>query len=312
MLRVLDISVFKSDIDLSAVSFDAVIEKATGGNGYVNPDCDAKIEVAKSLGKKWGFFHYYGDGFNDNDPISEADWFVNNCQGYFHQGYPILDWERGGNAQVNDPNAALQWLQHVEQLTGVKCGIYMSLSLITSLDWSAVIAGGYSLWCAAYVDNNNPVPNWQMDFNRDPNPHWDGTVNDVMWQFTSTGQLDGYGGNLDCSFFFGTAASWDAYANTATPIETTTTTSTVLVQPPAETTTTTTEVPAPPAPEPTTTTTTTTEVVVSPPDTATTTSTANSTTTTSTSQEVIRPLTLGERIVADFMEIINWFRGVRK
>jgi lysozyme len=245
MLRVIDISVYKRDIDLSQVDFDAVIEKATGGNGYVNEDCDAKIEQAKALNKKWGFFHYYGDGFADNDPISEAEWFVNNCTNYFGKGFAILDWERGGNAQVNDPNAALQFLNHVKERTGITMGIYMSLSLITSMDWSAVIAAGYSLWCAAYVDNNNPITNWQMDPNRDPNPKWDGNVNDVMWQFTSTGRLDGYGGNLDCNFFFGTQASWDAYAGVHIAPPATTTTTTEAVPPPVEATTTTTTVGAP-------------------------------------------------------------------
>jgi lysozyme len=246
MLRVIDLSVYKRDIDLSQVSFDAMITKATGGIGYVNPDCDAKIQQAIALGKKWGFFHYYGDGFADNNPIAEASYFIANCQGYFHKGYALLDWERGGNAQVNDPNAALQFLNHVKETAGVTMGIYMSLSLITNLDWSAVIAAGYSLWVAAYVDDNNPIVNWAMDTNRDPNPHWDGSVNDVMWQFTSTGRLDGYGGNLDCSFFYGTQASWDAYSQVngapvaqATP-EATTTTTTVAAPVVEETTTTTT------------------------------------------------------------------------
>ena len=149
----------------------------------------------------------------------EAEWFVNNCQGYIGKGLLILDWERGGNPDVTRVDRALRWLQHVEALTGVKPLIYMSASLITELDWSSVINNGNGLWVAAYVDNNTPIPNYQMDANRDPNPHWDGAVNDVMWQFTSTGRLDGYGGNLDCNFFYGTREAWDAYArsNTATP-----------------------------------------------------------------------------------------------
>ena len=42
--------------------------------------------------------------------------------------------------------------------------------------------------------------------------HW---KNYKMWQWTSTGRLDGYDGNLDCNEFYGTAADWDKLANTA-------------------------------------------------------------------------------------------------
>lgn len=217
MLRVIDTSVYQKDLVVAAVNADAFIVKATGGVGYVNPDCDDTIQQAIALNKPFGFYHYFSDGFNDGDPIAEANFFVDNCLGYFHHGIPVLDWERGGNPDVGNTGKALAFLQHVEARTGVKPLIYMSLSLITSLNWSAVIAGNFGLWCAAYVDNNTPIPNFSMDPNRDPNPHWDGNVNDVLWQFTSTGRIDGYGGNLDCSFFYGPRAAWDAYAGVSQP-----------------------------------------------------------------------------------------------
>jgi lysozyme len=107
VMRGIDISVYKSDINLHAIDFDFVIEKATGGNGYVNEDCDNKIQTAIQMGKKWGVYHYFGDGYNDNNPIEEADFFVNNCLGYIGHGILVLDWERGGN-----PNAGnVAWLK---------------------------------------------------------------------------------------------------------------------------------------------------------------------------------------------------------
>lgn len=216
MLRVIDTSVYQADLVVAAVDADAFIVKATGGNGYVNSDCDDTVQQAIAIGKPFGFYHYFSDGFNDGDPIAEANWFVDNCLGYFNKGIPILDWERGGNPDVGNVGKALAFLQHVEARTGVKPVIYMSLSLITGMDWSSVVANGNGLWCADYVENNTPIYNFNMDPNRDPNPHWDGNVNDVLWQFTSTGRITGYSGNLDCSFFYGTRATWDAYAATHT------------------------------------------------------------------------------------------------
>lgn len=212
MLRVIDTSVYQADLVVAAVDADAFIVKATGGVGYVNPDCDDTVQQAIAIGKPFGFYHYFSDGFNDGDPIAEANFFVDNCLGYFNKGIPILDWERGGNPDVGNTGKALQFLRQVEARTGVKPIIYMSLSLVTGMDWSAVVANNNGLWCAAYVENNTPIPNFSMDPNRDPNPHWDGNVNDVLWQFTSTGRISGYPGNLDCSFFYGSRASWDAYA----------------------------------------------------------------------------------------------------
>lgn len=214
MLRVVDLNHWKGAVNLSALPVDAMITKATGGNAYVDDTCDANVQQAIALGMPWGVFHYFSDGYNDGDPIAEANWFIQNCQGYLGKGQIWLDWERGGNPFVDRVDMALAWLEHVRTTTGFKpAGVYMSNSLVTGMDWSPVINAGYALWDADYVDNNIPIPNFQMDPSRDPNPHWDGTVNDVMWQFTSTGQLTGYNGNLDCSFFYGTRAAWQAYIN---------------------------------------------------------------------------------------------------
>lgn len=275
MFKVIDLNSYKAGVNLSALSIDAMIVKATGGNGYVDPLCDGYVQQAIGLNMPWGVLHYFGDGFNDNDPISEADWFISNCQGYLGKGQIWLDWERGGNPNVGNVGMALAWLEHVRTTTGFKpAGIYLSLSLITSMDWSPVINAGYALWCADYVDNATPIPNFQMDPNRDPNPKWDGVVNDVMWQFTSTGQLNGYNGNLDCSFFYGDRKAWEAYLNLPAPTTTTTTTAaptttTTTTEAPV-TTTTTTEAPVTtttttePSPVTTTTSTTTTTTTVAP------------------------------------------------
>lgn len=260
MLRVIDISDAQAGLDLSTIAdqFDAVMIKATGGNGYVNKYCDGWVQQAIALGKKWGVYHYFSDGYNTGDPIAEANWFVDNCLGYVGKGILAWDWERGGNPFVNDTAMSARGTGHIKDRTGIAPLDYMSASLVTGLNWGQSIAQGEGLWCADYVDNSTPIYNFNMDSNRDPNPNWDGNVNDVMWQFTSTGRLDGYGGNLDCSFFYGTNETWDTYAGVQTAPQTTTTTTTVA----PTTTTTTTQAPTTtttttqPAPSTTTTTTT--------------------------------------------------------
>lgn len=266
MLKGVDLSHHKSDVNINAIACDFVITKATGGTGFVDKACDKIVQASINAGKKWGVYHYASDGYGATDATQEADWFVNNTQGYVGKGLLILDWEAGGNPHIGNPGWAKQWLDRVYARTGVKPIIYMNNSTVNSYNWSAVIAAGYGLWVAAWPDNNKIVPNYQMDPARDPSPAWDGKVGNVLWQFTSTGRLDGYGGNLDCNFFYGSREAWDAYARRADqPAPPTTTTTTTVVPPP--TTTTTTEEPVP---EPTTTTTTTTD---NPPPSTTTTTT---------------------------------------
>ena len=37
-----------------------------------------------------------------------------------------------------------------------------------------------------------------------------------MWQWTSSGRLNGYNGNLDCDVFYGDQSTWDAYVGKST------------------------------------------------------------------------------------------------
>lgn len=227
MLRVIDTSHWKGDIVNTSVDIDAVYTKATEGNYYIDDTCDPIVEWAKTRNKKWGVYHFATNRITD--AITEANFFVDNCLGYVSKGLLILDnesyrWSNGTLA--NDPlNVAWvkAWCDHVYARTNVKPLIYMSLSVVRGTDWSSVINGGYGLICAAYLDNNTPIANFSHDSSRDPNPAWDGVVNNVMWQFTSTGRLDGYGGNLDCNWFYGDAKAWDAYAGvqpSASPVPT--------------------------------------------------------------------------------------------
>lgn len=217
MLKIIDTSHWKKDVPVNALAIDGLYTKATEGNYYIDDACDLIVQQAVAGGKKWGVYHFATNQLTD--PTTEANYFVDNCMGYIGKGLLILDnesYKSSTTGQVynvpTDVAWAKAWLDQVYSRTGVKALIYMSLSVIQEADWSSVVNGGYGLICADYVDSSTPIVNFSMDPNRDPNPRWDGTVNDVMWQFTSTGRLDGYGGNLDCNYFYGDTAAWDAYA----------------------------------------------------------------------------------------------------
>lgn len=206
----IDISKWQSGIDLSAVKADFVIVKATEGIGYVDKSCDGFFQKALSLGKKLGFYHFARPTAN-NDPIREADFFYENCKGYFGKAIPILDWEAENKHNVA---YAKKWLDRVYQRSGVKPVIYMSESVANAYDWSSVANADYGLWVAKYRDNN-PDYNYNMA-NAGSRPHVKWWKFYCMWQWTSSGRLDGYGSNLDCNVFYGDAATWDKYVGKST------------------------------------------------------------------------------------------------
>lgn len=200
----IDVSNWQAGLNISDVACDFVIAKATEGLNFVDKYCDKFIQQAIKLGKPFGFYHFARP---TNDPIREAEYFYNNCRGYFGKGIPILDWESGNTSNTA---WAKRWLDRVYQLSGVKPVIYMSESVVNANDWSSVAAADYGLWVAKYRDNN-PDYNYSMaNAGKRPSVKWWKFY--CMWQWTSSGRLNGYNGNLDCNVFYGDVATWNKYA----------------------------------------------------------------------------------------------------
>ena len=201
MLKGIDISKWQNGIDLEAIQTDFVICKATEGVGYTDSTCDSYYQKAKRLGKKLGVYHFARPDLG-NSAESEADYFVQNVQGYIKESILILDWEPGGG-QIGNVSWAKAWLDRVYSVTGVKPIIYMSESPSNSFDWSSVVAGDYGLWVASYSSNNG------SEGRKPTNKYWPFYI---MWQYTSRGRLNGYNGNLDLNNFYGDFTVWDKYA----------------------------------------------------------------------------------------------------
>ena len=203
-LKGIDISNHQRGLDLSKIDCDFVIIKATEGKSHVDQYCDGFFQQALSLGKKLGIYHFANN--SDNTAKQEADWFIQNTQGYIGKAVPVLDWE--DNITDNVP-WALEWLQRVEEAYGCKPLIYMSESVVNRYDWSPVANANYGIWVAKYRDN---LPDYNYDMSKAGNmpsiKYWSTMA---LWQWTSTGRLNGWNGNLDCDVFYGDAAAWDKY-----------------------------------------------------------------------------------------------------
>lgn len=208
MLNGIDISAWQRGIDTAAVPADFVIIKATEGLNYVNGDCDRAYQQAKAAGKKLGVYHF-ADG--NSSGIAEADYFVDNIQGYIGEAVLVLDWET--HAVTRGPGYAKEFLDRVQARTGIKPMIYMSGSVVNEWDWSAVVAGDYGLWVAYY--SKDTCDGYWPDAPMYPISYW---ADAAMLQYTSGGYLSGWGDRLDLNVFYGDHAAWDAYAGGGTGV----------------------------------------------------------------------------------------------
>lgn len=196
MLRVVDVASHQKGIVTGSLDCDAVICKATEGTGYVNPYCDEHYQSAKAAGKLLGVYHYASGG----NPEAEAEFFINNVQGYLHEAILVLDWESGDNAAWGDSSWVARFCAHIVALTGINPMIYVQRSAANQ----CVGLGDYGIWLAEYPDyalrgwNDYVEPNYSGDY--------------AMHQFTSSGNISGWGDVLDLSLFFGDENAWRAYA----------------------------------------------------------------------------------------------------
>mgnify|MGYP000926201413 CR=1 FL=1 len=196
MLRVVDEASWQEGIDNTILDCDAVIVKATQGTTYVNPICDSLYQAAKSAGKLLGIYHYASGG----NATAEADFFLDNIQGYIGEAMLVLDWEPGENAQWGNSYWCKEFCDRVYARTGINPVVYVQNSAV---DQVANLTDN-GLWIAQYADNN---PMGWVD-----SPWNTITVNHIMHQYTSTGRIYGWSGNLDLSLFYGDANAWLAYA----------------------------------------------------------------------------------------------------
>ena len=201
-LNGIDISHWQKGLDLSKVPCDFAIMKATEGTGYVDPCCDPWVQACKRLGKLWGFYHFLAGG----DPVKEADHFVDSCLNYFGEGIPVLDYEMYGRIGTA---GAKRFLDRVYERTKVRCVVYMSRSVCREEDWSE-IAPNHALWVAQYA-NGNPT-GYQSDpwF---PSGSMGAFTAVTIHQYTSTGRLSGYAGNLDLDIAYLDRDAWARIAN---------------------------------------------------------------------------------------------------
>lgn len=198
-----DVSSWQSNINIKNLDADFVVVKATEGTAYVSPVYRKQANDTIRSGKKLGLYHYMS--YNAS-PKRQAEHFYSNVKNYVGTAVMVLDFE--GSAVNNGVTFALEFLREFEALSGVKAMIYMSQSVTTALNWNPAVKQNYGLWVAQYP-LGNALTGYTDSLSYSSTGAWGFAA---MHQYTSTGRVFGYPGNLDLNRFYGNEVQWDAYA----------------------------------------------------------------------------------------------------
>lgn len=195
----IDISSYQAGIDLASVPCDFVIVKATQGATYVNPDCSRAVEQALAAGRLVGVYHYI-----DGSGAGEADFFADQISGWVGRVLVCLDWESGSNARWGDLGYLAAVIDRVREHTGRPPVVYASSA---AFPWQTCADRDCGAWVAQYADMT------QTGYQDHP---WnEGAYDCLIRQYSATGRLPGWAGDLDLDIFYGDRTLWDAYVTGA-------------------------------------------------------------------------------------------------
>lgn len=195
----IDVASYQTGIDFHKVPCDFAIIKATEGTNYVNPACNGQYASAKGAGKLLGLYHYVTGG----NAAAEANFFVDSIKNYIGSAILCIDWESGGNSAWGNMGYLKQLCQQVINRTGVRPLIYVQASAYAPV--SAVARElNLGLWIAQY--GSMEPTGYQA------HPWNEGAYSCAIRQYTSTGRLPGWGGNLDLNIAYMDRNAWQRYA----------------------------------------------------------------------------------------------------
>mgnify|MGYP002765082395 FL=1 len=195
----IDCASYQAGIDPSVVPCDFVIVKSTQGTTYTNPDFQRLAEATLAAGKALGIYHYASGG----NATDEANYMLDVAGGYIGRAIFCLDWE-GIQNNLFESGRDAAWIDEfcsvIENRVGSECLVYLSKSVME-------YAAGHKLWVAQYA-NMNPTGYQDSPWN-------EGAYDCAIRQYTSTGRLDGWDGNLDLDKAYMSREEWDAWCGGA-------------------------------------------------------------------------------------------------
>lgn len=194
----IDVSSWQPGNVVALVPHDFAIIKATQGSGYKCPTFDQQIQDALNTGKA-GAYHFDN---GDSNWRAEVDNFVNVIRPYLGRIVVVWDWEASAISAGSGRLSAI--LGYLREQIGFPPMLYASGSPLVSAGGNQAAADNNSgVWCANYNLGYETT-----GYRSDLKPY----TACIIHQYSSSGRLPGYGGNLDLNRLFGDGSVWDAYA----------------------------------------------------------------------------------------------------
>lgn len=197
-LNGIDISNWQNGLDPAQVPADFIIAKASEGGGYADPTFTGFIKGTIGAGRLAGSYHYARGG----DPIAEADHYLAVVGEWVGVILLVLDWEGGGNTAWGNSDWVRRFVNRVHDRTGIWPLVYVQASAIGQIP--ADVRTTCPLWVAQYADN--VATGYQQT------PWNEGAYECAMRQYSSTGRLPGWAGDLDLDKFYGSRTDWERLA----------------------------------------------------------------------------------------------------
>lgn len=195
MLNGFDISNYQSDIQLNSIDFDFCIVQHSFGS-YIQPTFYNQIESVLALNKKAGMYHYV------TGQEGEIETFIRGFKPYVGRAIPALDFESVDNSKWLDFDYLYNFALEIFNQTGVRPLLYGSASIYGDL-LSVGQKLNCGLWIAQYA-TDDPTGYQNAPWN-------ESSYNMAVFQYSSTGRLPGYNGDLDLDLFYGDFDTWDLY-----------------------------------------------------------------------------------------------------
>lgn len=194
-LNGIDISSNNEGINLSRLSMDFVIIKATQGKTYVNPYYSKWVKVAKAKGFLIGVYHYIsGIGAKD-----EAAAFYKTIKDDADSVMICIDWEKIQNNAWGNTEYLRAFIKELQKLLpGRRFMLYASQSVFPTAVAKEFNCGS---WVAQYA-NYNKVNGFQSK------PWNEGAYSCDIRQYTEYGYLSGWSGRLDFNKAYMTKNDW--------------------------------------------------------------------------------------------------------
>lgn len=198
MLKGIDISNWQSGLKLRPLALDFVIAKASEGVSFRDPTFSEFMQQADNAKMLTGAYH-----FATGNPVNEATYFYTIVKNRVEKSIFALDLEY--TRIVNWGAYADAFVKEFKRLSGVYPLIYTSAGFLNRYADRECVET-CELWLAGYPKRAAWWNDGIIPYKTYP---W---AKAAIWQFTGTGQLANYNGNLDLDWCYLTREEWSALA----------------------------------------------------------------------------------------------------